>query len=328
MGMSKLPAQARSRRLRGAFTGLAVVSVFALAACSSSGGDSSGPTAVSSSAAANHALDKYRQNGINIVFISNPPFSQDDGKGNAAGSGPEVMNKILDNLGITKRTYQLVDFATEIPSLTSGRAVLTANNFNANATRCAQVAFTNPIAFYHQGALAAKGNPKNLHSYDDIAKDSSVKIAAIQGDAAISWLQDTYKVPASRLVLFDTVQNALTGVNQGRADVYLNAVTQLNLNLKLPNTDKLEVVKDFKGPVIDGAEVITNASYALPWTEVDLLNAINGEIVNLEKDGSLASMLTQAGYPADAVAKPTDSGKSVNPGCPWPASYVDTAKSS
>jgi polar amino acid transport system substrate-binding protein len=337
MGISTPPSQSRLRRSRGALAVLASVAAFTLAACSSGGSSGSTSTAASptgaasttssaSAAATNPALDKYRQNGVTIVYISNPPFSGDDGKGNVTGAGPDVMNKILDNLGIKKRTYSLVDFSGEIPALTSGRATLTGNTFNANSTRCQQVAFTNPVAFYHQGALVPKGNPKNLHSYDDVAKDSSVNVATIRGDAVIPWLQDTYKVPSSRILQFDTVQNALTAVNQGRADVYFNAIVQLTLDLKLPNTDKLEVATPFKGPVISGVEQITNASYALPYADSALLNAINAEIAGLEKSGEMSKILVPDGYPADSIAKPTDSGKSVNPSCPWPSDYVDLSK--
>ncbi|MBN9620057.1 MAG: transporter substrate-binding domain-containing protein, partial [Actinobacteria bacterium] len=204
------------RHFLGAGAGLmgTIVLGGALGACSSGSkpaatGGGSGPAA--------SGLAAYRQNGLRLAYITNPPFSFADPKtGEITGAGPVVLRELLTPYGITKLDYSLVQFASEIPTVTSKRADMTANNFNANATRCAQIGFTNPVALYHQGALVHRGNPKDLHSYDDIAKNSSVRIAVLRGDASIAWLK-SYGVGTDRLLQFDALPQAVTAVNQGRA---------------------------------------------------------------------------------------------------------------
>lgn len=282
---------------------------------------SAAPSAAASSASA--ALAGYQKDGLKLVYITNPPFSYADPKsGEIIGAGPVVLRELLKPYGITKFSYSLVQFAGEIPAVSSKRADMTANNFNANATRCAQVGFTNPVALYHQGALVHKGNPKNLHSYDDIAKDSSVKIAILRGDASIAWLQ-SYGVGTSRLLQFDALPQAVTAVNQGRADVYLNATVSLNQELKQPEASNLEVANPFKGPVIDGKELITNASYAIRYEEVDLLNALNEQIATLINNGRMLELLTPYGYDKNSLPPATMTAKSICPAAPWPAGYKD-----
>jgi polar amino acid transport system substrate-binding protein len=295
------------------------------AAQTSSAAQSSAASAAPSSAgsSASAALAGYQKDGLKLVYITNPPFSYADPKsGEIIGAGPVVLRELLKPYGITKFSYSLVQFAGEIPAVSSKRADMTANNFNANADRCAQVGFTNPVALYHQGALVHKGNPKNLHSYDDIAKDSSVKIAILRGDASIAWLQ-SYGVGTNRLLQFDALPQAVTAVNQGRADVYLNATVSLNQELKQPEASNLEVANPFKGPVINGKELITNASYAIRYEEVDLLNALNEQIAALINNGRMLELLTPYGYDKDSIPPATMTAKSICPAAPWPAGYKD-----
>jgi polar amino acid transport system substrate-binding protein len=294
------------------------------AGTSSAGQSSAGSVAPSTAAASTSAaLAGYQKDGLKLVYITNPPFSYADPKsGEIIGAGPVVLRELLKPYGITKFSYSLVQFAGEIPAVTSKRADMTANNFNANAARCAQVGFTNPVALYHQGALVHKGNPKNLHSYDDIAKDSSVKIAILRGDASIAWLQ-SYGVGTNRLLQFDALPQAVTAVNQGRADVYLNATVSLNQELKQPEASNLEVANPFKGPVIDGKELITNASYAIRYEEVDLLNALNEQIAALIDNGRMLELLTPYGYDKDSIPPATMTAKSICPAGAWPAGYKD-----
>lgn len=295
------------------------------AAQTSSAAQSSAASAAPSSAgsSASASLAGYQKDGLKLVYITNPPFSYADPKsGEIIGAGPVVLRELLKPYGITKFSYSLVQFAGEIPAVSSKRADMTANNFNANADRCAQVGFTNPVALYHQGALVHKGNPKNLHSYDDIAKDSSVKIAILRGDASIAWLQ-SYGVGTNRLLQFDALPQAVTAVNQGRADVYLNATVSLNQELKQPEASNLEVANPFKGPVINGKELITNASYAIRYEEVDLLNALNEQIAALINNGRMLELLTPYGYDKDSIPPATMTAKSICPAAPWPAGYKD-----
>jgi polar amino acid transport system substrate-binding protein len=315
------PTSARRRHARRAGVGIVAACVLALAACGSSGG--SGATGNGSSSAGGDPLAQYKKNGINLVYITNPPYSMaDPATGKVTGAGPDIITKILNNLGITKLTYTNVDFAGEIPAITSGRADLSGNNFNENPDRCKQIGFSNPVAIYQEGALVAKGNPKNVHSYEDIVNNKSVKIAATRGDAEVSWLQ-TLGVPNSRISQFATVAEAVTAVNQGRADVNLNVVISLVSELKRPEGSKLELAAPFTQPVINGTAEISSASYAIPYKNVALLNGVNQQISAMIKSGEMGQILTKYGYPDGSIPPASVNAKTICPDGAWPAGYVD-----
>ena len=321
MDTRESPASARRGHSRHVGIGTVVAAcVLGLAACSSSAGGASGSGSPSS---AGDPLAQYKKNGINLVYITFPPYSYaDPTTGKVTGAGPDIITKILNNLGITKLNFTNVDFAGEIPAITSGRADLSGNNFNENPERCKQIGFSNPVAIYQEGALVAKGNPKNIHSYPDIVSNSSIKIAATRGDAEVSWLQ-TLGVPDSRISQFATVAEAVTAVNQGRADVNLNAVISLVSELKRPEGSNLELATPFTQPVINGTAEISSASYAIPYKSVALLNAVNQQIAALIKSGEMAAILTKYGYPDGSIPPATVTAKTICPDGAWPAGYVD-----
>src|SRR3546814_4895315 len=67
--------------------------------------------------------------------------------------------------------------------------------------------------------LVQKGNPKSLHSYEDIAKKDDAKlgvvVGAIEGEYA-----SKMDIPVDRAVVFPDVVSALSGIQElGRASV-------------------------------------------------------------------------------------------------------------
>ncbi len=196
-----------------------------------------------------------------------------------------------------------VTFDVIIPGLQTHRWDMSGFHFFITPERCQQVAFTNPLARYTQGALVAEGNPKNIHSYEDIANDASIRIAAQAGAAEIEWAKQS-GVDESRIQSFPEERLAIEAVRQGRADVYLQATFSLNQVKENYDVTGVEVAQPFTGPIINGKEEIAYSGYALRKEDTDFRDALNGEIAKMLDSGDLLSVQAPYGYTQDLMPEP------------------------
>jgi polar amino acid transport system substrate-binding protein len=118
-------------------------------------------------------LQEARDNGIRLGFQNEPPYAfiGDDGK--IMGTDNLLVLSVLEKMGIIKVDAVIMDFASLIPGLRANRLDIIPSVFIL-PKRCALVAFSNPIWRGGSAFLVAKGNPKNLHSYDDVAKGDAI----------------------------------------------------------------------------------------------------------------------------------------------------------
>ena len=103
-----------------------------------------------------------------------------------------------------------------------------------------------------QALLVKQGNPKNLHSYEDAARNPNARLGVVVG-AIESDYAASLKVPPDRTIVFPDAVSALAGVQAGRADAY--AATALTVNDLMGKAGKdsgLEKAEPFTDPVIDG----------------------------------------------------------------------------
>lgn len=261
-------------------------------------------TAGTTEPAGTGTLAEARDRGsMRVAFINNKPLSYiDDESGKLDGSGPAVLGAILATLGIPELDPVFVEFDAVIPGLLAKRWDMSAFPFYITPPRCDQVAFTNPTARYVEGALVQAGNPKNLHSYPDLA-NPDVKVAIQTGNAEIDWAVGA-GVAEDGIQLFPEEALAVEAVRQGRADVYLNATFAIIQALKNYGDDNLELAAPFEGPIIDGAEVIAYGGWALRSDDTSLREAFNAELAAMLASGQLLELQAPFGY--DDESLPTD----------------------
>src|SRR5205823_787845 len=122
---------------------------------------------VSSSSAG--TLDTVKARGyIRVAIHIEPPYAYASMGGEVGGIGPEVSKAVLEKMGIKEITWIVTPFSTLIPGLMADRWDMVAAVQTIKPSRCAQVAFSNPTESAGEALLVLQGNPKNLHSYDDI----------------------------------------------------------------------------------------------------------------------------------------------------------------
>ena len=109
--------------------------------------------------------------------------------------------------------------------------------------RCKQVLFTDPHYQLPDTLLVKTGNPKNLHSYEDIAK-SGAKVAIMSGTVNLGYARSAGIEDKQILQVPDTTAQ-LQAVRAGRADAAVG--TQLTMKgLADKGGDSVEAIADFK----------------------------------------------------------------------------------
>src|SRR5439155_12307803 len=125
-------------------------------------------------------------------------FLGPDGK--AAGMNAEIVIAIFKRIGVNEVRPVLTEWASLIPGLKAGRFDVAVPMFVLPA-RCREVAFSEPLRKTGGAMLVAKGNPKGIRSYDDVAKNAQVKLAVMAGAAEQNYARRA-GIPEDRILPF------------------------------------------------------------------------------------------------------------------------------
>lgn len=180
---------------------------------------------------------------IRIGYANETPFAFTETDGRVTGESPEIAKVIFEKMGIKQVDGVLTEWGSLIPGLRAGRFDVIAAGMYITPARCKQVIFTDPQYALPDTLLVAQGNPKNLHSYADIAKNPDVKLAIMAGTVNLAYARDSGVTDAQILQVPDTTAQ-LQAVRAGRADAAVG--TQLTMKgLAKKGGDKVEAISDF-----------------------------------------------------------------------------------
>lgn len=217
---------------------------------------------------------------VRIGYANEAPFAyMDPASGQVTGEAVEIARTVLGKMGVSQVEGVLTEFGSLIPGLQAGRFDIIAAGMYVTPERCKQVTFSNPTYGVGQAFIVQQGNPKDLHSYEDVAKSQDARLGVVVGAIEASYAEQT-KIPSERVVVFPDAASALAGVDGGRADAY--AATALTVNDLLAKAGKgsLERAEPFTDPSIDGESVRGYGAYAFRTSDQDFADAFNGELAS------------------------------------------------
>jgi polar amino acid transport system substrate-binding protein len=224
-------------------------------------------------------LEQIRaQHTLTIGYANEAPFAYLDPNTNeVTGEAVEVMRVIAKKLGITQVNGVLTEFGALIPGLQAERYDVIAAGMYITAPRATQVAFTNPTYVVKEGFIVAKGNPKQIHGYDDVAKSDQLRLGVVAGAVEHGYAKKLL-VPDDRLVVFPDNASAIAGLRADRCDaVAMTSLTIRDLLQRGAESD-LETAEPFTEPVIDGEVIRGYGAYAVRLADSDLRDAFNKEL--------------------------------------------------
>ncbi|MCO7516562.1 ectoine/hydroxyectoine ABC transporter substrate-binding protein EhuB [Pseudomonas guariconensis] len=218
-------------------------------------------------------LDTIKENSrIRIGYANETPFAFTETDGRVTGESPEIAKVIFEKMGIKQVDGVLTEWGSLIPGLRAGRFDVIAAGMYITPARCKQVIFTDPQYALPDTLLVAKGNPKNLHSYADVAGNPDVKLAIMAGTVNLAYARDSGVKDAQILQVPDTTAQ-LQAVRAGRADAAVG--TQLTMKgLARKGGEKVEAISDFT----DDPAHTGYGALAFRPEDKDLRDAVNAEL--------------------------------------------------
>ncbi|NYT66245.1 ectoine/hydroxyectoine ABC transporter substrate-binding protein EhuB [Alcaligenaceae bacterium] len=256
-------------------------------------------TTASSTVASAASLQQIKDRGVVRIAVANEiPYGYMDLNGKAKGVGPDVAKHIMKQLGIDKVDWSTTNFGSLIPGLQAHRFDMVAAEMAILPQRCQEILFSEPNSSYGEGLLVAKGNPKDIHSFESFIK-SGEKVAIMAGADQLEMMQ-ALGVPAGQLVTIANNADAISTVATGRASAY--AATSLTASQLADKSDKVEVAANFTDPIINGEPVRSWGGFAFSKDSEDFRNAVNAELVKFKGTPEWKKILEQYGF-TDADAK-------------------------
>jgi len=224
-------------------------------------------------AAAESTLQRIQRTGeVRIGYANEAPFAYTRPDGTVTGESPEISRKIFARLGVKKVDAVLTEWGSLIPGLRAGRFDVIAAGMYVTPERCKQVAFADPQYQIQDTLLVLKGNPKNLHSYADVAKQSDLKLAVMAGAVEAGNSRDAGVTDAQLLQVPDTTAQ-LQAVRTRRADAAAGtALTMKGLASK--DAAQVELVSNF----VDDPKHTGYGALAFRPEDTDLRDAVNKEL--------------------------------------------------
>lgn len=153
-----------------------------------------------------------------FAFLQEPPFCFRAGDGGVRGCDVELAQALLAMAGGKAFHPVEAEFAQLLQGLLDARWMMTTGLFATDERRAA-VDFSRPIWALHDGLLVRAANPRGIAGYGSLARGGSavlgVIVEQVQHATALR-----LGVPADRIRLFRTQDEAAEAVANGHVDAY------------------------------------------------------------------------------------------------------------
>ncbi|GAB3486925.1 type 2 periplasmic-binding domain-containing protein [Flexivirga lutea] len=258
----------RSRRAT-AVAAVLTAGALALAGCGSSSKDDKGAT-----------VDSLKKAGKVVVGINGEnPYSFINKDGKLDGATIALDRAVYKELGINKVEGKKVEWDALIPGLNSGQYDEVSAGMSILPKRCEKAAFSYPEITYETAFLVPKGNPKDLHTMQDL---KAKKVNLVTENGAIE--QGYAKTMGIATQTVGSPEEGLQAVESGQADVFALTAISLRTLVKTQNAqDKVEVTKAFTATV-DGKLQIGAGAAVFRKGDTELLKAYNKELKKIIDD--------------------------------------------
>src|SRR5699024_9176343 len=153
--------------------------------------------------------------------------------------------------------------------------------------------YSAPNSTYGEGLMVKKGNPKDIHSFDDFAENDDLTVAIMSGADQLEYMQ-ALGVPQSQMVMVNANTDAIAAVATGRADAYAaTGLTAYNLSQK---SDKVQFVDNFQDPIIDGEPIRSWGGFVFAESSDDFRKAFNKVLKKFKKTDEWKNILHGYGF--------------------------------
>jgi polar amino acid transport system substrate-binding protein len=241
-----------------------------------------------------------RQQGvIRVGYASEAPYAFRDAGGRVTGQAPETARRVLADMGIPQVEWVQVEFGALIAELNAGRFDMIASGMFITPERGRLIAFSEPTLTVRQGLLVAQGNPKGLHSYEDVARTSDARLSVLDGAVEHGYAR-RLGIPAAQLLVAPDVTTALAAVKTGRADALALTLPTIRW-IAGQHEGLVEVAAPFTEPTLDGKPVRGYGGYGFRRSDATLVAAFNRSLAAFIGSTDYLTINAPFGFTADEL---------------------------
>jgi polar amino acid transport system substrate-binding protein len=218
---------------------------------------------------------------VRVGYANEAPYAYfEQSTGRVTGEAPEIIRQVMKRLGVDQVEGVLTEWGSLIPGLKAGRFDIIAAGMYITPKRCREVGFTNPTYGIGEGFIVRAGNPRDLHSYTDLANDAEARLGVVAGTVELGYATKL-GVPRDRILILPDNPAAVAAVQAGRADAFAGtALTVKDLLAKAGDQSGLEQARPFEQPLIEGKTVVGYGAFAVRKGDDGLREAINAQLAD------------------------------------------------
>ncbi|MFT7147195.1 MAG: polar amino acid transport system substrate-binding protein [Yoonia sp.] len=246
---------------------------------------------------ADELLDRANDGGkIRIGFANEPPWAYPGENNEALGFVHVIVTGALENMGISADRVEPVvtDWGGLIPGLKANRYDIITGGMYILETRCENVSFSEPFGAFADVFVVRKGNPKNIHTYQDIKREDAVLVTGA-GYNIVEFAQNE-GVPDANVMQVPGPTEMLAAFMADRADAIGSNFFAASLLVEKSN-GTAELSDPSKLP-----------DWALNWggigfrqSDTDFLAAFNTAMAEYMGSEDMMSKVAEYGYTEDTL---------------------------
>lgn len=213
---------------------------------------------------------RYPQ-GLRLGYAVEAPYAFVDRTGRVTGAIPELAREVARRLGVPV-TFVQSDFGALLDQLEEGRYDVVAAGLFITPERARRVRFSVPSFQTTDAALVRRGNPKRLHSLDDVrAAGATVVVLAASVEEVLARRAG---IPPDRTIAVPDGAAARRALESGRADLLLNSEPTVLWAVSQDPAGAFEVARPFD-PDPSGAAALRLGAFAFRRGDDALVEAWN-----------------------------------------------------
>jgi polar amino acid transport system substrate-binding protein len=229
--------------------------------------------------------------------VQEPPFSYVNEEGEFAGIDADIARYIASELDVEELVSVHLAWDGLIPSLLAERTDMLACGMAVKPTRCEVVAFSNPYHITGPTALVEKGNPYDIHNFEDMAEHPDLIAGGVGGSFDVQVLREY--LPEEQIRAYDDFSLLFEDMKAGRLDAAIATAPSLNDWVTGAGMeDKFELASPWEWP----PGYFYPAGLVFRKEEQALADQASEILERMKEDGTLVQLAEQNGFPVEALA--------------------------
>ncbi|KGT72924.1 amino acid ABC transporter [Bradyrhizobium japonicum] len=256
-----------------------------------------------SAACAQSIADRVLKEGkITIGIHNRSPWGFKAEDGSPSGFHPDLVKSVLGPLGVKKVDFVIIDWQALLPSLLSKRIDAVATGMQITPQRCETVIFSNPDLAIKDGLAVRPGNPHNIHSLADVARDPALHLGILRGSSEVDRAVKA-GVPRDRILLFPDYSALVSALLGGRIEGVVLPPASVNELLKDANLKgKLERAVPYVGLVENGREFAGYQAVVFRQEDSQLRDFYNESFAKRKAEGTVMAIAERYGFTEGDIA--------------------------